>query len=142
MRFDIEPYEGPIPLRFGASEAEVVELLGEPRGKSTNFRRERIFDYDHMNVGFGKDGNVIHVGFLPEADVVFQGRKLFERGTFEEILKLDGTPMEVVGFVVLLNLGIAFSGFHDSDEVQKAVTVFVRGTYDRLKGRMKSFLIR
>jgi hypothetical protein len=141
MRFEIVPYEGPIPLRLGASESEVVELLGEPRRKSSNFRGDRIFDYEHMNVGFGKDGNVIHVGFLPGAEVVFQGLDLFERSAFIKVMKLDGSPMEVVGLVVLLNLGIAFSGFHDSDAGQQSVTVFVRGAYDRLKGRMKSFSI-
>lgn len=142
MQFQIQSYEGPFPLRLAASEAEVIELLGEPNTKSTNFRGDRIFDYDHMNLAFDKNGKVIHVGFVPGSSVVFRGRDVFDPRTFDELLALDGAPMEVVGLVVLLNLGIALSGFHDRDETQKAVTVFARGAYDRLKGRMKPFLMR
>ena len=139
MRFDIHPYEGPLPLRFGASEAEVLELLGEPRCKSSNFRRDQIFDYEHMNVGFGRDGVVMHAGFSPGANVLFRGTNVFHPGVFEQMLEIDGAPMEAFGIIVLLNVGITFSGFHDGGESQKAVTAFTRGEYDQLKGRMKPF---
>jgi hypothetical protein len=141
MRFQIEPYEGPLPIRFMASEREVVELLGEPNSRSTNFRGDRIFDYEFLNVGFDEDRGVTHIGFLPGSEVTFGNLDVFESGAFEELMKRDSDPVEVVGLILLLNLGIAFSGFHDNDSSQKAVAVFVRGAYDRLKGRMKPFCI-
>jgi len=47
----------------------------------------------------------------------------------------------VVGFIVLLSLGVAFTGFHDDDESQKAVSVFGKGSYDDLQQKMKDFAI-
>lgn len=141
MRFAIEPYEGALPIRFGASETDVVQLLGEPDTRSTNFRGDRSFDYYPITVGFGKkDRKVMHIAFSPGVEVLFRGRNVFEPGAFEELCRLNGAPMEGLGFVVLLNLGISLSGFHDTDdEAEKVVIVFARGEYDQVKHHMKPF---
>lgn len=47
----------------------------------------------------------------------------------------DGVPMEYLGFVVLLELGVALSGFDPRDEGQLAVNVFRRGLWDKRKSK-------
>ncbi|EIJ45150.1 hypothetical protein GWL_45900 [Herbaspirillum sp. GW103] len=55
------------------------------------------------------------------------------------MVNLDGNPYESVGFIVLLNLGITLTGFHDDDIYQRAVTVFTRGRWDDLLQKLKPF---
>ena len=43
------------------------------------------------------------------------------------------------GFIVLLNLGITLTGFHDDDIYQRAVTVFARGRWDGQLSDLKPF---
>ena len=136
IHFTIKPYVGAGPLRFGMTAPEVESAIGPPMQRSTNFRGETTYDYDSFNVGFTNDGIVCHIGFVLGSDVEFDGKPLFSRESFEQLLTVDGNPQEVVGFVVLLKLGIAFTGFHDKDESQKAVTVFSKGTYDALQKKM------
>ena len=56
-------------------------------------------------------------------------------------LRIDGNPKEFVGFIVLLTLGIAFTGFHDGEVSQIAVSLFAKGGYDELKPKMKDFVL-
>ncbi len=139
--FKIESYVGALPVRFGAQADEVVAILGEPQTKSTNFRKEVTYDYDFVNIGFDKNSSVSHVGFVPGANVEYDGLPILSQETFRQLLRLDAEAMEVVGFVVLLNLGIAFTGFHDDDESQKAVSVFAKGAYDDLQHKMTEFVL-
>ncbi len=129
-------------MAFGMRTDEVIAVLGEPVIKSTNFRKRTTYDYDFVNIGFDSKSTVVHVGFGPGANVEFENQSVFLRETFEKLVKLDSEAKEVVGFVVLLKLGIAFTGFHDGDESQKAVSVFVAGAYDDLIPKMKDFSIQ
>ncbi len=133
MRFEIEPYEGATPIRFGMSEADVVRILGEPEHIGTNFRGSRHFVYGPITIGFAKEeGQVVHVAFSPGFEVVFRGLDVFEPGAFEQICKLDGKPMDHFGTISLLEFGINFFGFHGEEE-GKVVSVFTRkelATYD------------
>jgi hypothetical protein len=38
-----------------------------------------------------------------------------------------------------LSLGLAFTGFHDGDESQKAVSLFAKGGYEDLRPKMRDF---
>ncbi len=137
--FRIEPYAGAAPVRFGMTAAQVEIRLGPPKQKSRNYRGETTYDYELFNIGFTKEGLVCHIGFVPGANVEYDGKPMFSRETFEQLVTVDGNPQEVVGFVVLLSLGIAFTGFHDRDESQKAVSVFPNGAYDLLAKKMAAF---
>ena len=139
--FKIESYIGALPVRFGMQADEVLAILGEPEKKSTNFRKETTYDYDWVNVGFDKSNSAAHVGFVPGANVEYDGLPLFSQDAFHQLLRLDADAKEVLGFIVLLNLGIAFTGFHDNDNSQKAVSVFVKGAYDDLRHKMKEFVL-
>ena len=46
---------------------------------------------------------------------------------------------EILGSLVLLDLGISMTGFHDGARERVAVAVFERGRWDRCKARMKIY---
>lgn len=138
-RFDLQPLVGPSPIRFGMSEEQVDDLLGKPQTKSVNSRNEQKWDYDEFIVTFGSIGEgVVEVAFLPEAEISLFGINLFgDQEAFAKVLALNEEAFEDYGFIVFPALGLAFSGFHDEDEENKAVGIFVRGRWD---DRKKSFV--
>jgi hypothetical protein len=107
--------------------------------KLRNFRKELTYDYDLVNVGFDKENRVCHIGFVPGANVEYDGHSVWTDDAFRGLCRLDGDAKEVVGFVVLLSLGLAFTGFHDGDESQKAVSLFAKGGYEDLRKKMRDF---
>lgn len=139
--FTIKPYVGALPVAFGMRTDGVIAVLGEPLIKSTNFRKRMTYDYDFVNIGFDSKSTVVHIGFVPGANVEFENQSVFLRETFEKLVKLDSEAKQVVGFVVLLKFGIAFTGFHDEDQSQRSISVFVAGAYDELIPKMKTFSI-
>jgi hypothetical protein len=139
ITFSIQPYVGAKPLLLGMSPSEVESALGEPRMKSRNFRKELTYDYDLVNVGFDKAIRVCHIGFVPRANVEYDGHSVWTDDAFSRLCRLDGDAKEVVGFIVLLSLGLAFTGFHDDDESQKAVSLFAKGGYEDLRPKMRNF---
>jgi ribosomal protein S18 acetylase RimI-like enzyme len=139
MDFAIEPYASVGPVRFGASEDQVQAVLGEPRSSSKSERNpdERSVWYRDARVSFDADG-VAEISLAPPSTVTLGGYNLFEDGdAWRKLCALDGAPGEVVGFLVLKNLGVALTGLHDGDESQLAVTAFRRGSWDSLA--MKPF---
>ncbi|RPH83976.1 MAG: hypothetical protein EHM77_01005 [Planctomycetaceae bacterium] len=142
MRFEIEPFEGATPIRFGMSEADVVRILGEPEHIGDIFEGDRHYSYGPMTIGFAKeDRKVMHVAFTPGVEVTFRGLNVFEPGAFEQMCKLDGKPVDYLGSIMLLELGIDFNGFTDKGE-QKVVAVFPREELACLKSKyMEPFRI-
>ena len=139
MRFTIVPYVGALPIKFGMSQAEVTELLGEPKLRSETFAGRLSHNYENVVVGYSELGRVNHVAFLPGSHVELEGVDPFGPSGFDKLVAIDGGAMEVSGAVVLPNLGIAADGFVTGDEGDKGVAVFVRGEYDNVRHRMKPF---
>jgi hypothetical protein len=66
-------------------------------------------------------------------EVVLDGLSLFSMPAaeaFSRLVALDGSPKASLGVTVMLNLGIAVTGFVDDDAGQKSVTAFARGRWD------------
>jgi hypothetical protein len=137
MRFDIQPYVGALPIRFGMARPEVHNLLGPPHrnvpiwngsGTSDHYRQE------HFNVGYDNAGMVKHVGFAPAGvELLIQGQVIWTLTDQPDpnpiLLALDPDPVESVGFWVFLRIGVTSTGYHDNDRSQRAVTVFPRDTW-------------
>lgn len=69
------------------------------------------------------------------------GLDLFrEHEAFQKLLRKDSCPYEYFGFVILLDLGITLTGFHDEDEFQRSVTAFTHGRWDQSKGKFKKLV--
>ncbi|MCP1573125.1 hypothetical protein RB25_11240 [Herbaspirillum rubrisubalbicans] len=146
-QFDIKPYLGAGDLRFGMSHAIVEELIGAATrkktgflGETTEYRREngllttyRLNTNELVEVGFSR--NIL--------ELEYEGIKLYTdppREVFRSLVNIDGNPYESVGFIVLLNLGMTLTGFHDDDDIyQRAVTVFARGRWDGELRDLKPF---
>lgn len=144
MTIVIEPYEAIGLLHFGMSQDDVVASMGEPQRLTKTRDGNPILWYNdnELNVIIENDG-LVEVGFSPEAPVSIRGIHPFtDPDAFTKLCKLDGSPHEMLGFIVLQNLGITMTGFHDNDESQKAVTTFTRGRWDALASQMKPFSLK
>jgi hypothetical protein len=139
--FEIVSYVGVKPLLFGMTEAQVEKLLGRPLDVIINDLGERDVEYKNFSLRYSReDATLVEVGLLPRSNVTIRGIDLFNNPkAFETLLREDSCPLEVHGFVVLLNLGITLTGFHDNDPSQLAATAFVRGRWDHLKPKLKKF---
>ncbi len=136
--FNIEPFVGALPVRFGMFRAEVHGLLGTPEASHPVWNRSGTTEYwnkSRINVGYDNDGVVRHVGFCPA------GCELLLRGTLlwslneqpdpnEQLLRIDPTPVESVGILIYPALGISTTGYHDGDENQLALAISPAGEWD------------
>jgi hypothetical protein len=139
--FKIEPYVGPLPLRFGMTEQAVAAVIGAPLSKRKNHLGEPAHDHGFCAIGYDKQTLLLnYVGIRPEAHVSYRGISIFEDpNALASLVAEDGSAVEFVGFILLRQLGIALSGFHDGDTSQRAVNLFERGRYDKFSGRFKPF---
>ena len=139
--FVIVPYQSVGPIRFGMSSAELVQAVGAPTNSRENSSGELSFQYPAFSVRLSaKDQTVAEAGFSSANDVRLGDVNIFGSITaFEKLAELDGNPLEYLGFIVLLNLGITMTGFHDDDPSDRAVTVFARGRWDDLRPDLKEY---
>ena len=135
----IEPYVSAGGLKFGATYDDVVSALGEPRSEEKSRLGEVVVRYDGMGASISSRG-VVEVYFLPDAYVSILGIDVFnDLKAFRELCRLDGNPKELLGFIILLKLGVTMTGFHDGDEAQRAVTAFESGRWDQLTGELQDY---
>lgn len=134
-QFEILPFVGALPLRFGMTSDEVHGILGGPRAVRTNRLGEKDEDYHEASAGYDKaSAMLVELGFVQPSVVRFHGIDLFRDA--DAILRLadaDGAPLEGLGFVVFPALGIALADFHSEQESDRVVTVFARGRWSDLK---------
>lgn len=139
----ISKYKSFGPVNFGTSETEVVKQLGNPRNTRTNNENELEYHYDDVIVRYDATSKLVREGtLLPKESGEFQinDMVLDWRDDFLKTLCLaDGDPNEFYGYIVLFNLGITLTGFHDGDDPQKAISAFSLGDWDQFKGDMTAF---
>jgi len=118
MEFDLSPFVGALPIQFGMPSDEVTALLGKPRstGKGSLWGEK-----GEVVIGFDSQDLVDHFGFGPgELSLKFRGETLWTLSNFEDpnpiLLKYDSSPVEHVGFLIFLKLGIQTTGFHDDED--------------------------
>lgn len=129
--FDIHPYVGPLPLRFGLPRAEVPAIFGEPPPR----KRDDEDYFGPVRVAYYGSDTVAEVGFVPRGLILrFMGTEIWNEQTITDPLPLflqhDPAPLETFGFLVFLGLGLTVTGFHDGDTPQRAITVFRHGHWD------------
>jgi hypothetical protein len=136
--FDIHPFVGALPIRFGLQRTAVIELLGQPEASHAVWDKSGTIDYweaSSINVGYNQETVVNHVGFRPAKVILtVQGSPLWNGNDIvdpnPELLRRDPNPVEFLGILVFLLLGVTTTGFHDDDENQLALTVFPHGARD------------
>ncbi len=127
-------------IRLGMSEADLVALLGPPKLKRKNFLRQDELMYDFLIVALSPDSHVAEISATRNAEVTYNGRKLFVDPTlWRELIMQEPSPREYAGTIVLPSLQLSLSGFHDHDPSQLSATVFAKGHWDALLPKSKPF---
>ena len=130
----VDPYQSFGPLFLGQSKKEdCIEHLGDPTSIQI-FQSGQEYYYDSFIVRFSKENYVVYeCTILPPMTVIINELELtWDKKFLQKACSLDGKPLNIFGFVVFLNLGIAVTGIHDDDKSQLAVTVFCKGAFDDL----------
>lgn len=135
ITFTVEPFVGPLPLQFGMTPTEVEAILGPPDRVFPDHFGNMSESRKHLSIGYSAaTGLLIEVVFAPGSQLFFQGQNLFSvSNPIDFLRKSDPLPQLCVGFVFFLMLGIRLSGFHDHDDMQKAIGVTAKGHWDEFK---------
>jgi len=84
----------------------------------------------------------VEIVFTDTTNVLFEGIDIFgDPKSFGKLVSKDSCPYECFGFIILSELEIALTGFHDNDKSQLAVSIFARGKLESLKKDFKKFRI-
>lgn len=143
--FEIRPYSGAGKISFGMTPGEVAALYGAADSVSFNHLKQRVEFRSFMNIGYstGHTEGVSHIGFGRQMEGVhFKDVNLFlddEGVALKRMITEDGHPFIYLGFIVLINLGMTLTGFHDNDPDQKAIALFPRGAWDKRLPKLKEF---
>jgi hypothetical protein len=142
--FEILPHVGVGPLRFGMTPAEVAAQLGPPEISRRNMLKKLNESRGWIAAMYEKDTDRLkEVGFSRFFEnLTYSGMNIFkdpDQTVLKRLCDEDGNPCQTLGFIVLLNLGITLTGFHDGNEDQKACTVFSKGTWEIEKDELKPF---
>jgi hypothetical protein len=143
QNFEIVSYAGAKPLLFGMAEAQVEAIVGPPERMTVNNRGEPDASYQSFSIRYSReDKTLVEVGFSKTARVTIRGINVFnDANAFQDILRLATCPYEYFGFIILLDLGITLTGFHDNDPNQLAITAFTRGRWDHSKSKFRKFAV-
>jgi hypothetical protein len=139
VRFDIEPGVGALPVRFGMPKSQVRALLGPPEGSTTIWDNSGTVDFwfrSTVNVGYDNDGLANHLGFSPgDFELTFRGTVIWSLCEQPDpnlvLLRFDPAPFERLGFLVFNGLGVTTTGYHDDDEPQRALTIYLPAKWDQ-----------
>ena len=136
--FDVQPYVGAHPIVFGMGPAEVHALLGAPWRERSPTWGGGFSDYwmeCRINVGYGDDMAVKHVGFTPgRFSLSLSGSPLWSPADHPDpnprLLQLDPDPVEHLGFLIFNRIGVTTTGYHDEDQDDRSIAVYPRGAWD------------
>jgi hypothetical protein len=135
LSFDLCPFEGAAPIMFGMPRAKAIEILGNPA--VSGIGRDYWGRQNEINVGYGEDTTVNHVGFGPgEFELRIKNEVIWTPQSHVDpnakLLTYDSNPLESLGFLVFANIGVTTGGYHDDDPNQYSITVFPKGAWDDL----------
>ena len=138
--FDIQPFIGTLPIRFGAPRSRVLEIMGPP--DVTGGNSDSWGPGLEINIGYSDDGMVDHIGFRPgEFELTLNGKTIWTPTVHPDpnlsFLMLDQEPLEHVGFLVFTKLGIKTTGYQDDDPNEFALALFPSGAWDKFLPRAK-----
>jgi hypothetical protein len=140
--FEIISYVGAKPLLFGMTQDEVGKIIVEnPRAQRFNDSGEFNVQYASFSIRYSvADSRLVEIGFSDSAKVLFGPIDVFQDpSAFSNLVRQDSCPYECFGFIVLLDLGVTLTGFHDNDPSQLSITAFIRGRWDFMKPRFRKF---
>lgn len=141
----IESYVGVDDVRFGISPSAVTSALGPCEEVDINYLGEMIEYRRGRNLvtTYSGDRRLVELGLNPEVGELTLGDVSLSKEEPDHVLRAlalrDEHPLELAGFVVLRQLGVALSGYQDVPASDLAVAVFARGRWDGQLAKMKPF---
>lgn len=134
MLYRLVPNQGLFPIVIGMSYEQLTSTLHAGRVDQTRGSSEFDVWFDDCNARVTiQDNKVVEVSVFPPSDVLFDGKRLFsDAGCWKYLVASDPQPMESVGFIILNSISVAFTGLHDQDHSQAAITMFKVGRWDVL----------
>ncbi|MFD1747407.1 hypothetical protein ACFSE1_18210 [Rhizobium helianthi] len=146
MSWTIHPYISVNDIKFGSKSEELSSIIGiDPKIKNTKNGEKRYeFGIDCPHFTYSSNDQLEEVSFsqyVSRQIFLLERRLSWDDGLSNlqyayELSKRSNT-FEVVGFIVFLELGVAFSGFHDGDADQKAIVCFTKHRWDRFIPEMR-----
>ncbi len=137
---EIIPYQSVGRIEFGMTADDIIDVLGEPHGTTRNRLGETVLDHGLTRITVDDRVGAVEVALLPDAHPTLNGVDIFgSSAALNRLLLMDGAPMETLGFLVFLNLGITVTGLHDGDKSQRAATAFASGRWDRFRSELKPY---
>lgn len=130
--FEIDPYAGVGPVKFGMSKKDVEKILGKPEDAYKDFLDRTVEVRGSISIKYAKS-KVNEVSFLDGVDVFLNGINILKDK--DAIKKLDslGQPHNSVGFKIYFDLGIMVTGFSKKKE-DKTLSVFAKELEPLLRG--------
>lgn len=140
--FRIQPYVGVEDLTFGMTTEEVGAVLGPPVRSLKNRKGgvEEVREGVKVCYSPATQTSTDFVLFPPAQAVYYGVDLLASSDPVSVLIPDDPAPLESMGIVVFLRLGLTVTGFDEPDEADKAVTVFMEGRWDALREDLKPYL--
>jgi hypothetical protein len=145
INFELQPFIGAFPLEFGMAVDDVKTALGIDCIESADFLGGMCLNYNRpgfaITIGFDKDSKLAtHFGLGRPSIVHFRGLDVFGDTTaWQSIVRMSSDCHEYVGFIICCDLGLQLSGFHDGDDSQLGISMFLQGRYDHHRPRFNPF---
>ena len=132
---EIKPYKSVGPIALLATDREQCErYLGEPEKVWKNHEGVTELHYQEVVVRLDSTSGFVHeVTLLPNTEFSLIGMPgAWSKDFVRALCAIDEGPLEIHGFLVMLNLGLAVTGIQDDESADSAITVFARGAFDDL----------
>ena len=123
-------YESVNGIPFGATEEELIEILGKPDKFSKDRKNNLIIRFQDFAINFNQEGKFIYCGVHPTAKVTINGEPV--GWTLKEvapIIRIDSHPVVDDAYIILRDLGVTFINFHDiedDDRSERVMAFFAR----------------
>lgn len=114
--FVVQPYIAVGEIKFGATENQIIKILGEPQKIIKTYFGDRNLECPGISIVLEKEC-VAEVTLSPEISLIFEGCNLFnEKNVIDYLMQFDGQPIKSEGWLVFKKLGIAICNFEYPDQ--------------------------
>jgi hypothetical protein len=143
---DIHPYQRIGPIHFGMPANLVEAALGLAERTRKNGDETVTSRFSSALKVVEAEAGVVEVSIHHPCNKLRLGDcRLFQEPpsrVLAHLCALDGNPQQIVGIIVLLNLGISLTGFEPDDEpYERSVTAFARGRFDKYRDRLVPYTV-
>lgn len=121
---------------FGATEEEVIQILGKPENRSIDRDNDILLHYDNYSINFNDKNEFVYVGIthrIKEEIIINTQKAGWTLKEVENIIKMDSNPVVDDAYIILRDLGVTFINFHDiedDDMSERVIAFFAKGEMD------------